>query len=158
MKNIYLLFTSIIVVILFLASSSSHPTDPNGGFTGAPLDGVCTQCHGSVNNNLSGSFEIIGIPEVAIRGIVYPIGITVTNPEMDASRAGFQLLAIEADLSNAGTLEPLGDKIIRKQAKGRTYIGHSPAVNFDDLNRADWSGQWTADSLMKEQSVFMGLG
>lgn len=133
----------ILVCIFLLGNSSQHPTNPNGGYTRAPLDSACTECHRNANNNLSGSFEIEGIPEITIAGQSYEFNVEITNPESDAIRAGFQLVSLESDLTNAGEWESEDDKVLIKRARQRNYIGHSPAKEFNKNRIVEWILQWT---------------
>ncbi|NNF33033.1 MAG: T9SS type A sorting domain-containing protein [Saprospiraceae bacterium] len=142
MKYSYL-FLILTATILLLGNSSQHPTTPNGGYTRAPLDGACTECHRNANNNLSGSFEVIGIPEITIAGQSYELSVLIKNPENDAVRAGFQLVGLESDLSNAGEWRSEDEKTLIKRARQRNYIGHSPAKEFDNDRITEWIVEWT---------------
>ena len=156
-RHIYIALI-IFSAFIFFASSSQHPTNPNGGYTGAPLDGVCLECHTNQNNNLSGSFEIRGIPERAIIGESYHINIMITNPDEDAVRAGFQVVALGADLTNAGDFQTEGENILLKVAKSRDYIGHSPSVAFDEDRIVTWSALWTPSTSDSGKITFYGAG
>ena len=57
-------------MVILLSNSSQHPTNPNGGYTSAPLDGTCNECHRNTNNNLSGTSSIRGLPDISFTGII----------------------------------------------------------------------------------------
>ena len=157
MKYIYftLFFLGIIIV---LANSSQHPTNPNGGFTSAPLDGTCNECHRNPNNNLSGSFSIEGIPEITFTEESYEIKVVIDNPEFDAARAGFQLVGLESDLSNAGTWSTEDPEVIIKTARQRNYAGHAPARTFNDEGIAEWIVKWTPGTNDNGMNTIYGSG
>ena len=52
---------SLIFCSLLIAFSGSHPTSSSGGYTSAPGDGVCSQCHTDNNTSLDGDFTVTGI-------------------------------------------------------------------------------------------------
>lgn len=158
MKKLYTIGIILLSAFLFIANSSQHPTNPNGGYTGAPLDGICLECHTNQNNNLSGSFDIQGLPDIAIKNETYLLRIKVSNPENDAVRAGFQMVALEEDLSNAGVFDIETENAIIKVAKGRTYVGHSPAINFDGNRIAMWLASWSPGESDEGTVTLYGAG
>jgi hypothetical protein len=69
----------------------------------------------------------------------------MTNPTMNAVRAGFQLVALESDLSNGGQLIDVDDNVVLKVAGGKRYLGHSPALNFSGDTVVSWNIDWTIE-------------
>ena len=157
MKYFYYLLT-IMVMVLLLSNSAQHPTNPNGGFTSAPLDGTCNECHRNPNNNLSGSFSIEGLPEITFTETTYQIMVLIDNPDNDAVRAGFQLVGLESDLSNAGDWNSEDENVLIKRARQRNYIGHSPAKSFNEDRIAEWIIQWTPGTNDNGMNTIYGAG
>ncbi len=149
MKNkvIYLLFSAFFLYCLFTSSSSLHPVNPTNGFTRAPLDRSCNECHSAVNNNLSGMYEIIGLPEVLFRNETYDLTFRIINPDGDAARAGFQMVAVQESFAGAGNFIAQSDDMVIRKGLNRDYAGHNPAVPFGDDRIVEWNMEWVIDSI-----------
>jgi hypothetical protein len=136
-----------IILLIFaywglVAFPTSHPITTTGGYTGAPLDSFCTTCHQDQNQNLEGDAIIKGIPPYVFHNETYPITIEVTSRAGSVHQAGFQLLALEADLSNGGELINNSENSVRKVAGGKRYLGHNPAVRFENDTLVSWPQLW----------------
>jgi hypothetical protein len=138
-------FTIFAAIILF-AFSGSHPTTASGGYTGAPNDSVCTQCH-TPGGGLDGTIEVTGLPSSVTANDTYPLTVTITNTVGSAVRAGFQMVSLKANLANAGTFSvPATENNAQaKTAGGKSYVGHQPAKNFT-ANTVTYNVDWTAPS------------
>jgi len=151
MKKFFNKKTSIGIVlftsILLFAFSGSHPTSTTGGYTGAPNDSACTQCH-TPGGNLDGTIAITGLPAFVNPNETYPLTMTIsdTSPGMVAQRAGFQMVSLKANLANGGTFSnQIGETNTQpKTANGKSYIGHQPAKNFPASNVITYNVDWTA--------------
>jgi hypothetical protein len=146
-------FFVLIFFVFLLANSSSHPTG-GGGYTGAPGDGFCTQCH-SGNPNFNGGITIDGVPATIMTGETYQITVTVENPNGLASRAGFQILALNASNTNAGAMANASTSSSIKTVGTKKYFGHSPAVSFAGAPLT-WTVDWTAPSTGTGNITFYG--
>ncbi|MBK9734589.1 MAG: T9SS type A sorting domain-containing protein [Saprospiraceae bacterium] len=136
---------AVITFLMALASSGSHPTSGSAGYTGAPGDSSCGQCHTGGNGSFDGEVIISGLPTTIMTGDTYTITVTVTNPNGNAVRGGFQLLALTGTNTNAGSMtetDPFAE--IKTVFGGKKYFGHSPAQNFPVSNEISFSVDWTA--------------
>jgi len=142
--------TQIIVIVIFslivgLASSGSHPVTGTSGYTGAPGDSACSSCHGGNNSNFDGEVTISGLPATITTGLTYTLTVTVSNPNGNASEAGFQMLALTGTNTNAGTMVTSAPFTIVKTVSGnKRYFGHSPAQVFPTSNVLSFNVDWTA--------------
>jgi len=137
-----------LCLVTFLHFSTSHPTSGSGGYTGAPGDSVCLNCHntGSINGNVS----LTGIPASVDPGVTYPITVTITNTVGTAARAGFQMVTLKNSTNtNAGTYSvPAGEDNVDIRPVGsgsnpKVYAGHLPAKTFA-TNTITYDVLWTA--------------
>jgi hypothetical protein len=135
---------SLILCSLLIAFSGSHPTSSSGGYTSAPGDGVCSQCHTDNNTSLDGDFTVTGIPVDIEANTTYTVDIQLTNPSGNASRGGFQILALDADNTQGGTWSNVGTGSVLKTVIGKTYLGHQGSQSFPASNELNWTADWTA--------------
>lgn len=135
----------IAVMILGLSNSGLHPVTSNGGYTGAPGDSACNQCHGG-GGNLDGDISISGLPTTIETGQTYSLEVTISNPNGIAVRSGFQLVALNGTNGNAGSMSNNSSNTQLRTAGGKTYFGHSPAQNFPSGNTLTFNVDWTAPS------------
>ena len=135
---------SLILCSLLIAFSGSHPTSSSGGYTSAPGDGVCSQCHTDNNTSLDGDFTVTGIPVDIEANTTYTVDIQLTNPSGNASRGGFQILALDADNTQGGTWSNAGTGSVLKTVIGKTYLGHQGSQSFPASNELNWTADWTA--------------
>lgn len=142
----YVIIGALCAVILGLGSSGLHPLSSNAGYTGSPVDSNCAQCHTGNNSNLDGEITIDGLPSTIITGETYTISVTITNPNGNAQRAGFQLVALNGNNANAGTMAMASPSTQIRVAGGRNYFGHAPASNFPSSNELNFTVDWTAPS------------
>lgn len=141
--------------LFLLANSSSHPTS-NGGYTGAPGDGVCSQCHGGNNPSFNGTISIDGVPSTIMTGQTYQITVTVSNPNGNANEAGFQIVALTSSNTNAGNMTNPSASSVVKTSATKKYFGHSPSVPFTGSNDLTWTVDWTAPASGTGDITFYG--
>ena len=149
---ITVIFLGIILVGFFNA--------PPDGHTGAPGDSLCSSCHGG-NNPLGfdGGIEISGPGPLIVPGATYTISVIVSNPNGLAQRAGFQIVALDENDNNIGTLSNASPNSTLSTQGGRTYFKHNPGVNFPGSNEVEWTVDWTAPAMTNSTSAnFYGAG
>lgn len=155
---LYRLFALATIIALLNSFSSQPPI----GRTGAPGDGRCTDCHNNSNpQGLDGDISITGLPNEISPQTTYPITVTVRNPNALSLRAGFQMVALDSDNENAGSLaNPSAQAIIQSSGNGRSYLGHQPAQAYDVNNSVIWTVDWTSPDAgsMDEQITFYSVG
>lgn len=120
----------IFASLLLYAFSSSHPVSGGAGYTGAPGDNVCANCHTGSNAALQGDVIIEGLPATLNAGDIIPVTVRVTNPSLNAARAGYQLVALDNNNNAIGSISNEGSNSFVKVSNGREYVGHQPARNF----------------------------
>jgi len=147
---VYFLFC-VLGAGTILMSFSSNP--PNGR-TGAPGDGLCTDCHNNSNPlGLDGELSLSGFPTVVNPGETYSISVVVRNDNGMAQRNGFQAVVLDGANNNIGDLTvDGGNPSTVTDANGREYVGHNPAINFAD-NEVNWTFDWTAPDGMVGEDV-----
>lgn len=146
-------FAVFAAAILFISFSSQHPT----GRTGAPGDGLCSDCHGGSGGGFDGDVTISGLPSNATPGQVYNLTVDVDVTAGSPTRAGFQILAIRnADDSQAGTWSNnSASSSFRTGSNGRIYFGHNPAVNFGGGSNVSWDADWEAPAINDDVTFYM---
>ena len=119
--------------------------NPPNGRTGAPGDGLCSDCHsGSNPNGFDGSVDITGLPTTLMPNTTYPLTLTVANPNGAATRAGFQWVALNSSNTNAGSMSNSSSNATITNAAGRTYHEHNPAQFFAGNTTLSWTVDWTS--------------
>jgi hypothetical protein len=144
-KKQALIGISMLCFIIFIAFRSSHPVS-GGGYTGAPGDGVCAQCHNGSNNSLQGDLMLENLPATVDEGQTYTLTVRQSNPSLNAFRAGFQMVAMDNSNASVGTYSNLPTNVITKNSSGNTYIGHNAETQFNGATEVSWTFDWTAPS------------
>lgn len=143
-KNTYVIFGAMVAIIFGLSNASQHPISGSSGYTGAPPDSTCGQCHTGNNSNLDGSVTIDGLPSTIITGETYTLTVTITNPNGNAVKGGFQMVALNGSNGQAGSYGSTPPFTSLRNAGGKTYFGHVNAQNFPGSNELSYSIDWTA--------------
>jgi uncharacterized repeat protein (TIGR01451 family) len=120
---------------------------PPAGFTGAPLEFTCAECHVPADAG-TGTISI-NAPQTYIPGQTYPITVTNSNPDQTRRRWGFQLTALDPGDDKAGNLQSTDilTQVLDNQGPGgaRQYIEHTAAGTFiNQTGGASWTFNWTA--------------
>ena len=146
MRNVYLpsnrsiAIIAIAGVILSLAFSNNPPN----GRTGAPGDGVCSSCHTQSSPPQDGSINITGFPSDIEPNTLYNLTVTVSNPNGLGVEGGFQLVVLNSENNNAGSLSNPGPASTLTSFNSRVYHEHNPAQAFNGNNEAVWTVDWTS--------------
>lgn len=138
MKKTYTILA--VISVLFLLAFSSNP--PNGR-TGAPGETTCANCHGG-NTPIQGSVEIEGLPDKIVGGTAYDITVRTVVNMGTASRSGFQLVALDENNQNVGTLAEAGSNVGFETFNSRNYAEHRSAKNFNGDDEISYNFQWIA--------------
>jgi hypothetical protein len=152
----------LAVVLAFgiaVPAALAHSAGPSPGYTGAPGEFTCRQCH-STNplNDGVGTLTIEGVPTNYSPGASYTITVRLQHP--DRRRWGFQLTAL------TGALDPGGSFTITdathtqiKTDEGRSYVEHRTAGTYaGTANGASWSVRWTAPAVDSGPIDFYACG
>jgi len=152
---IYFLFTILAAGTIFTSFSNNPPN----GRTGAPGDGMCTDCHSPGNPlGLDGEFSLSGFPTEINPGETYSISVVVRNNNGLAQRNGFQAVVLDGANNNIGDLTTNGgNPATETDANGREYVEHRPAIDFAS-NEVNWTFNWTApdDSAGEDVTLYIG--
>ena len=140
MKRLYTIF-SLIAATLILISFSSNPPD---GKTGAPGDGLCTECHSPSNPPINGVISVEGFPASITPGESYLLTVVNRNTIGDAVKGGFQLTILGPANTKAGDLSDPSANSVVSVANNRQYFEHNPAQVYPDSNVLKWTVEWTA--------------
>ena len=141
-SSIKVLFCAVLFSTLFISFSSNPPI----GRSGAPGDGLCSDCHtGSNPLGFDGGITIQNFPSTIVGGQTYSLSATVSNPNGLASLAGFQAVVLDDSDMNIGDLMVSGSNpITDTNTNGREYVEHNPAQPFSALNEVVWNFDWVA--------------
>ena len=139
--------TSILFFVLAVSLMSiARVNDPPNGRTGAPGDGLCTDCHNGGSSGQDGSVVIEGLPANLDPSTTYSITVTVNNPDESGQHGGFQLVALDEANDDAGTMANAGSSSKITPSGSRTYFEHSPAQTFGGGNSVSYTVDWTSPS------------
>lgn len=153
---VYLLFTVLLVNFTLL-----RPDDPPDKNTGAPGDGLCTDCHNNPGTQ-TGTISLSGLPGTIEVNTSYTLTISIIQdtptPDSD-DRAGFQLVILEDDTDVAGsigTFSDAGDNVSIDETGGgnRVYLEHSGARLFGGVSTVTYTANWTSPSILPD-SIFL---
>ena len=142
--------------------ASASASGPSPSFTAAPYlpecpscpkENTCTACHSSALPNTGpGAVTISGLPANYLPGQTIPLTVTVADP--DAVIYGFQMVAINRNGENAGTIDvptasPQPLQVISGFVNGneRRYVEHTVnGVTPTVFGSKSWTFNWTAPS------------
>jgi cytochrome c553 len=123
------------------ASSSRPPA----GKTGAPSEGLCSECHtGNTVNDGLGSVAIGGVPAAYTPSQTYTLTATVQHSGQ--LRWGFELTVLKnSDSTAVGALANTTLLTTTQISLGRTYMSHTTLNGQDGTFSGFPSGSWTFD-------------
>lgn len=127
--------------------------NPPNGRTGAPGDQSCDSgCHNSAGANHTANVAISGFPTVLNGGETYTINLTASHGGTVPSnpRLGFQLVVLDENNQNIGTLSNPGPDATLTSSGGRTYAEHNPGQNSSNTT---WTVDFTAPASSSSQEV-----
>ncbi|MBK9272462.1 MAG: T9SS type A sorting domain-containing protein [Saprospiraceae bacterium] len=153
MKVVYKWAFAILSGLLFI----SYASNPPNGYTGAPGESTCASCH-SGGGSISGSLEILGLPGSITPGQTYQITLKINNtstPLTNAVRGGFQLVVVDQNNNNIGTLSNPSTSSTLSFFVGKNYWEHNPFKNFSGGNNLTWTVDWQAPASATGQVVNM---
>ncbi len=138
-----------ICALLFLSFSSQHPA----GNSGAPGDGLCSNCHSGAG--FTGSVDISGLPGTVDPAVTYNVTVTLNVSTGTPIRGGFQIVALQdANDNNAGDWTNNSSSSSLIISGGREYFGHAPFKNFGGGNSVEWDADWTPPDVMDDVTFY----
>lgn len=130
----------LLGMLVWLANNANPPT----GKTGAPFDGLCSECHGGSNpGGFDGTVEITGLPAAIEPNTTYPMVLTMTPTAGSPIKGGFQLVMVDGNNANAGNLASINAQTGTEFLSGREYIEHRNGKNFGG-GSISWDFNWTS--------------
>ena len=161
------LFVATGVALLFsdyITTNNVHArsSGPDAGFTNAPGELNCDDCHVNTTGPGTGALSILA-PQVYVPGQTYQITVSHTNSDPTRKRWGFQLTALDDINQKVGNLEPLDALTQTLDNKGpfpsRQYIEHtSGGTFFGQGGGASWTFKWTAPPADAGPVMFYAAG
>ncbi len=127
-------------IILFLSFSANPPN----ARTGAPGEGLCSDCHTLGGGMQNGSISVTGIPASITPNTAYVLTVTDSNPNGLASLAGFQITILNSNNTIAGNITGPSAGSTVQTFNGREYWEHNPAQAFPPSNTVMWTATWTS--------------
>jgi hypothetical protein len=144
MKRVGLIAVFVFAIGVTVWSFSGGPPD---GRTGAPGEGLCTDCHTSFPpNSGDGSLTLSGLPDYYEPSTTY--ALTVTLADSNQSRWGFELCAkFDDDQQQAGTITVTdATNTQSSESAGITYLKQTSAGTYNGQSHGPvfWSFDWTS--------------
>jgi hypothetical protein len=139
-----------------LIARSNGPPD---GKTGAPGEGLCTECHGT--NQGDGNLTVSGIPVSYEPGLPYLLTVELSDPGQ--SRWGFEITAIDASGNGAGQFsinDVINTQLSDNAEPGRDYMKHTNTGTYNGVGDGPvyWAFEWTAPSAETGEVDFYAAG
>lgn len=154
MKFNFALFLSCIFVLWHgLTSAKRDPNNPPVSRTGAPGETTCgaSGCHSG--GSFAGNVSISGIPDTVQPSQVYAITLTHAS---NATKAGFELVCLDANNANCGTLATASGVSIGTASggglSGRKYARQSSPHTLSG-GATSWTFNWTAPATITTDSI-----
>lgn len=130
-RILFLLFSALIAL-----SNSSNPPD---GRTGAPFDGLCSDCHGG--GSFEGDITLTGLPTDIMPNTTYNLTLTITATSGNPMVGGFQVVGVNQSNQNSGDLINTSTETGTSFSSGREYLDHRGAKSFSG-NTVIWNFDW----------------
>ncbi len=105
---------------------------------------ACVQSHSLGSGMQDGSISIAGFPSTIIANTTYTLTLTDANPNGLGVFGGFQMVILNSNNQNAGTLSNPGPHSTIQSQNGRMYHEHNPAQTFDINHMVSWTVDRTA--------------
>lgn len=137
-RNRLFYFPLILGCLTLFLSNSSNPPDRN---TGAPFDGLCSNCHGG--GSFDGDIVITGFPSTILPNTTYGITYTVNATMGSPAIGGFQIVAVNESNVNSGDLAQVNSETGTSTSNGREYLDHRGGKAFSG-NSVSWNFNWTS--------------
>ena len=173
--KLILLTTAVILFALSFdfgqRSAHAYRGGPDPSRTGAPVLGTkpaeltcnSTGCHsGNSLNDAQGTFQILDVPSSYTPNQTYTIRVSLTRT--GTTRFGFQLVALDQDGNNAGTLATNDSSTFTLDADpgayaGRKYIEHlTTGTSATNAGQRIWTIRWTAPATRGGKIAFYAAG
>lgn len=138
----------------------AYSTGPPAGFTSAPGEDTCEQCHDEFPiNRENGSVSVSGLPSVY--QLAERIAVMVSVQKSGQRRWGFQVTALTLDGAPAGQFvitDPSRTQIV-EGLEGRFYVEHAEGGTYPGSPEGgNWSFDWVAPNTDVGPVTFYAAG
>ena len=154
-------FVAFGIGVLFIDNQllrvvESNAGGPPPGVSGAPGENTCTQCH--TQNAGPGTFTITA-PANYVPGQTYQMTVQHTTTDATRLRWGFQMTALDATNSAAGTFTDTSVFTQTDFGSLRFYVEHTQSGTFAGTSSgATWTFDWTAPATDVGPVTFYAAG
>jgi hypothetical protein len=155
-----LVIVAAVGLPLGLAAEIMWSSGPADGFTGAPGENTCQQCHEFGPGD--GSLELLGIPAEYIPNATYDLIVRLEDPGQQ--RWGFELTAVDDVGNGAGSFtitDPVHTQLSdNNPSTARDYVKHTSAGTYNGTldGPVTWTFQWTAPAGSAGEVTFYVAG
>jgi len=150
----YTLFWACLAGYLFLSFNFNPPNDSTGA---PPTFNTCSTtaggCHFGGSN--SGNVMLSGLPASIMLNTTYSITVNVNRTNSTPNKGGFQMVVLDGNNNNIGTLSNPGTSSHIESSGGRTYFEHFPAVLFGGPNTITFTVDWTSPASGPASTITM---
>jgi hypothetical protein len=136
----------LLGMLVWLANNGNPPT----GKSAAPFDGNCNDCHSG--GNFNGNLTVTGFPATANPGATYDITVSLANATGSPSKAGLQLVVVDANNANCGDLIETASDLGTEFFATREYVEQRGGKNFSG-GSVSWDFQWKAPASVPGNTV-----
>lgn len=156
-KPIYIGLFSAMIATILLSNASGPAFNGNGGQTGAPGEGTCSNCHGGGSFNPNVNIQVFengtSTPATSyVGGNTYDVRVTVSSTT-GVPRFGFQLTALKPTNTVAGTFNTPSSNTRTISFSGRNYIEQNARSNS-----GVFSAKWVAPAAGSGLITFYASG
>lgn len=135
-------------ILTLLAGASlllSYFAGPPDGRSGAPGDGLCSDCHTNQGSQ-TGSIVLTGLPATIEPCTQYTLTITNSWLTGTAALAGFEITILNGSNNMAGVLSNPSQFSSLSTSGTRQYWKHMPAQMYPASHMVSWTATWTSPS------------
>ncbi len=149
MSKKYAIITLLAGIVLLLSFSANPPN----GNTGAPGEGLCSNCHTLNGGTQNGSITVTGMPALIEPNTAYVLTVTNSNPNGIAVLAGFQVTILNSSNTIAGSITMPSSGSTVQLSNGRQYWEHNPAQPYPGSNMVTWTATWTSPNMPPNTTI-----
>jgi aldose sugar dehydrogenase len=142
-------------------TTHAYSTGPPAGFTGAPGEFTCAECH--VPESAGTGQTTLTVPATYVPGQTYQISVHHFSNDPTRTRWGFELTALDDADTKAGDLHSTDNLTQVLDNSGplgtRQYIEHTATGTFQgQTGGVNWTFNWTAPSIDVGRVTFYVAG
>lgn len=149
-------FFGLLAVVLLIGQGNYQ--NMSAGYTDAPGEGQCGDCHTPQVIGLIGGVVVDGLPNLVFPNQTYPLQVKVYDSDgsVQPENGGFMLTALNASNNASGTLSGASQYTKLFSSGGRNYATHKTAQSFfgiTDIDTVYYGFNWKAPSSGQTQTI-----